>query len=249
MIDSRPQKQQTMSNTHITAVLFDWDLTLARVLGEVSEGERLSALFESQGLTYTLGEVQAAIIKYQNGRLRTGGQTGKPQTRQDIINSYFQILTHLGHSERDWELGNRLYDAHSYLPTFLYDDTRVVLQSLRQKGFSLGIVSNHARSARSMIERHVGDLIPSKHIIISQEVGVHKPAKTIFRLATASLGISPAHCMFVGDNLAVDAIGAVEQGHFGHALWLDRAETGPDRPLPDRVDRITSLHQIMEFLP
>lgn len=238
-----------MTDPQITAVLFDWDLTLARVLGEVSEAERLLALFGSQGLTYTLGEVQAAMSKYQNGLPRIAGQISKLQTRQDIISSYFQILTHLGHVERDWEFGNRLYDAHSHLPTFLYDDTRPVLQLLRQKGFALGIISNHARSVRPMIERYLGDFIPAKHIIISQEVGVHKPTKTIFRLATARLGISPSHCMFVGDNLAVDAIGAIEKGYFNRSLWLDRDETGAGRPLPDRVDRITSLHQVVEFVP
>jgi HAD superfamily hydrolase (TIGR01509 family) len=237
-----------MTDTRIKAVLFDWDLTLARVLGEVSEAERLLALFNSQGFTFTLGAVEAAMHRYQNGRPQTTGQPSKLQTRQDIINSYFQILTHLGYTERDWEFGNRLYDAHSHLPTFLYDDTRPVLQLLQQKGFSLGIISNHTRLARPMIERYVGDLIPPRHIIISQEVGVHKPAKSIFRLATARLGVSPTHCMFVGDNLAVDAIGAIEQGNFAHSLWLDRDGIGANRPLPDQVDRIHSLDQILAFV-
>lgn len=237
-----------MTNAEITAVLFDWDLTLARVLGEVSEAERLSALFGSQGLNYDPAEVQAALNQYQNGRARMARPAGKLQTRQDIINSYFQILAHLGYTERDWEFGNQLYDAHSHLPTFLYDDTRPVLRSLQQKGIPLGIISNHTRLARSLIERHVGDLIPTEHVIISQEVGVHKPAKTIFRLATARLGIAPARCMFVGDNLAVDAIGAVEKGDFGCSLWLDREGSGAHLPLPGQVKRITSLHQVIPFL-
>ena len=45
-----------MKGSQFTAVLFDWDLTLARVLGDASEDERLAALFRSQGLKYTLAD-------------------------------------------------------------------------------------------------------------------------------------------------------------------------------------------------
>jgi putative hydrolase of the HAD superfamily len=238
-----------MVTTQLAAVLFDWDLTLARALGDVTESERLASLFRSQGLDFAPEEIEAAMLKGQN---RSGkgalSRSGKPQRRRDIIHSYFQILTHLGVSERDWAFGNRLYDAHSYLPTFLYDESLPMLLSLQQRELSLGIISNHARSARAMMESFVGRYIPTSHIVISQEVGVHKPAKTIFRHAARRVGVAPARCMFVGDNLTVDAIGAVEQGGFGRGLWLDREGSGVDLALPDRVSRITSLDQVLAHI-
>lgn len=233
----------------ITAVLFDWDLTLARVLGDVTESERLVTLFRTQGLDYTAGQMEAAIEKCWNGVSPDAAtQLTRPQTRKDIINYYFRILTHLGYYDRDWALGNRLYSAHSTLPTYLYPDTLPVLRSLQQSGFSLGIITNHAQTVRKMIEQRVGEFIPSRHIIISQEVGVHKPTKSIFHHATRRVRVPAARCIFVGDNLAVDAIGAVEQGGFGRGLWLDRKGVGPGRPLPERVSRVTSLDQVLNFL-
>ena len=238
-----------MKYAKVAAVLFDWDLTLAYVLGNVSQSERLAALFKSQGLDYTAGDVQVAIDSYQNGvGQRTPTRVGQLQTRQDIINSYFRILAHLGYTERDWALGDRLYSAHGHLPTFLYDDALPLLKTLQQRGFVLGIISNHSRSARKVMEEHVGEFIPAEHITISQEVGVHKPAKTIFLRACRRIGIPPLHCVFVGNNLTVDARGAVNQGGFGRGLWLDREGTGASVTLPDRVSHITSLDQVHAYI-
>lgn len=229
-----------MTPANITAVLFDWDLTLARVLGDVPQSERIKALFASQGLTFTLEQIQEAMKTQRTG--------AKPQTRQDIINFYFKLLAYLGCNHRDWEFGDRLYNAYGDLPTFLYDDTLPVLKALQQKGLTLGIISNHAYSARKMIEENIDQFIRPDHIIISQEVGVHKPAKTIFRRAIARIQVPALNCLFVGDNLEVDAVGAVEQGGFGRALWLDRENRGTDRALPDRTAHITSLDQLIQYL-
>lgn len=229
-----------MPPASITAVLFDWDLTLARVLGDVPQSQRLKALFASQGLFFSLEQIQKAM--------KTQGAGTKPQTRQDIINFYFRMLAYLGHTRRDWEFGDRLYNAYGDLPTFLYDDTLSALKALQQRGLTLGIISNHAYSARKMIEENVTQFICPDHIIISQEVGVHKPAKTIFRRAIARIRVPAPNCLFIGDNLEVDAIGAVERGGFGRALWLDRENRGTDRILPGRAARITSLDQLSQFL-
>ncbi len=238
-----------MCSTKISAVLFDWDLTLARVLGDVSESQRLQALFRWEGLVYRVDEIEAAMNKVRdNAHSKKVEPQTRPQTRRDIINSYFKILKNMGYRERNWELGNRLYDAHGFLPTYLYDDSLPTLLYLHQKGFTLGIISNHSHSARELIEQKVSHLIPPDHIIISQEVRVHKPAKTIFRLATSSIGESAANCIFVGNNLEVDAIGAVEQGGFSLGLWLDRDGIGEDRPLPGQVFRITSLSQVLDYV-
>jgi putative hydrolase of the HAD superfamily len=128
-------------------------------------------------------------------------------------------------------------------------DTLSVLQELKQKGMTLGIVSNIAKSARKTIEEKVGDFIPPNYIFISEELGVHKPAKTIFRLAASRVKTLPRNCLYVGDNLNADAIGAVQRGGYGYGLWLDRKGTGGDKLLPRRVARISSLSEIIPFIP
>jgi FMN phosphatase YigB (HAD superfamily) len=237
-----------MQHTEITAVFFDWDFTLAFTVGDVSTSERLATLFRSEGVDFTPEELQMALERHQE-EMKQGKVRRKPQTRRDIINFYKRLLLHLGHTDRSWELGNRLYDAYGTLPTVLYEDAIPTLQSLQQKGLSLGIISNHSISAREVMEQLVSNFIPSQHIIISEETGVHKPAKTIFQRASRRIGAPPTNCVLVGDSLTVDAIGAVEQGNFGLGLWLDRqGDVANYRSLPNRVARITSLYQVLDFV-
>lgn len=242
--------ERMMTSDKITAVLFDWDCTLARTLGDISFGERLAVLFQSNGLTYTRDEILTALQRHQNdvrqGKLRG---TIKPQTRQDILYFYRHILTRLGHPDTSMDLADRLYNGYAQLPTFLYDDTMSTLRALKQRGLTLGIISNHASTARKVMQQQVGQYIPPDHIFISQDLGVHKPAKTIFRHALTRIRITtPRNCLFVGDNLKVDAIGSVVQGGFGMGLWLDRRQTGANQTLPSRVARITSLQQVLDFI-
>ncbi len=237
-----------MKQALITAVLFDWDLTLARALGDAPFSKRLTALFNFVGLPYTESEIAAAIerVKAQSGL--TNPRQVYPQTRRDIINHYYRILKEVGYKQRSWEFGNRMYAAYSHLPTSLYDDALPLLQQLQQQGYELGVISNHSTSARPLMEKHLGALVKSENIIISQEVGIHKPAKGIFRRALKKMRLSPEQAMFVGNSLPVDAIAAVAQGGFRLGLWLDREDDGRDRALPPRVYRITGLGQTLDYL-
>lgn len=238
-----------MTTNKITAVLFDWDLTLARILGDVTAAEKTAAVFQRGGISCTPIQMQKAMDQYQQdmhlGKVRC---FQKPQTRREITYYYRQLLLRLGYTSLNRDFLNRLYSAYAYLPTFLYDDALPLLESLQQAGYQLGIISNHAISARPTMEKFVGSYIPPKNMIISQEIDVHKPAKTIFRRAAARLRVDPSACMLIGDNLCVDAIGAVRQGKFAKGLWLDRKNVGTTRHLPQGVARITSLQQVYEYL-
>jgi HAD superfamily hydrolase (TIGR01549 family) len=238
-----------MSNRKNKCVLFDWDLTLTRVIGDVSPEERLTALFQKEGLPYSLEEIETAIRAYrrnvQNGRLK---RPGKQQTQRQITRFYRDILSQLDHSEQDWEQLNHLYDAYSFLPHSLYDGTRPLLKWLKKQSIPLGIITNHSREIRPIIEETVGEFVPPEQIIISQEEGVHKPAKTIFKIAAARMGCSPHQCVFVGNDLYVDAIAAVEAGQYGLGLWIDRGDGFNGVPaLPENVHRITTLMDVLDY--
>jgi putative hydrolase of the HAD superfamily len=94
----------------------------------------------------------------------------------------------------------------------------------------------------------IGNLIPPDRITISQEVGLHKPTPFIFTMAVQAVDLEPEECLFVGDSLNADAIGAVQQGGFRLGLWLDREGTGADVALPPGVVRITSLAEVFDFI-
>jgi putative hydrolase of the HAD superfamily len=235
----------------VTAVLFDWDFTLAYTLQpDMSHIERTAVLFQHQGVHYPLEDFQAARESLL-ADIALGRAEGaiKPQTRKEIMGFYQQILGRLGYPDTSRELAYRMYIAYGQLPTSLYDDVLTTLRKLRRAGIVLGILSNHSTTVRPVMEHLAGSFIPSTHITISEEVGVHKPSKSIFRRAAARLHTPASQCMYVGDNLNVDAIGAVEQGAYACGVWLDRANRGTMQDIPANVHHISSLSHLLDLVP
>ena len=228
----------------VKAVLFDWDMTMARVLGDASPEMRLQSLFQWAGMEYSIDEVETAV-SITRKTMKLNGHV--LQTQREIAQYYQHILRNLGAENTRWAVANYLYDAYSYMPSIMYKDTLPTLRYLDKLGIKLGIVSNHSRLIRPVIEESIGDLIESNHIVISQEMGIYKPAPSIFLHAAAALKLPPEACVFVGDNLKGDAIGAVEKGEFQTGLWLDRDEAGAET-LPPHVHRITTLADVIDYI-
>jgi len=239
-----------MRSNQFKCVFFDWDLTLVRVLGDISPEERLTALFQKEGIPYTLREVQDAVRRYQH-ELQTGKikRTQNQQTQRDITSYYQDVLAHLNHSDRNWERVTYLYNAYAHLPQLAYEDTIPMLQALQAKGLKLGIISNHSRLIRPVVEEMLGEYIAPELIVISQELRVHKPSKTIYRLACLRAQEAPSDCAFVGNDLFVDAIGAVKEGEFGLGIWLDRQESTHNlSALPNGMVRVTRLQDVLDYV-
>ena len=235
----------------IETVFFDWDYTLAYTeTPNNTVGERLAHMFALADLPYTQSEIETALELYKND-VATGKMPAiiQQQKRREIARFYGYLFDYLGEKDKSWPTMERLYGTYALLPTYLYEDSRPTLSLLQQQGYKLGILSNHSASARPVMERLVGDLVPPRHIVISEEIGVHKPARTIFRRAAARLRTRPSRCIIlVGDNLEVDAIGSVTLGGFCGGIWLDRENRGVDQTLPENIVRIASLSQLPPLL-
>ncbi len=241
---------QDTLHSQITAVLFDWDFTLAYSLGpNISHIARTTMLFQKFGVACTEAEFVAAQAAIQ-ADIAHGTVSGslQPQKKREIIQLYRELLRRLGHPDTSYEFAYKIYAGYGRLPHYLYDDVLPTLHQLQVHNLQLGILSNHSSSVRLTIDQLLGNIIPQHAITISEEVGVHKPSKTIFRRAAAKLGQKPANCVYVGDNLVVDAIAAVQKGGFSYGFWLDREDRGEDFELPDRIFRITSLIQLSLFI-
>jgi REG-2-like HAD superfamily hydrolase len=122
-----------------------------------------------------------------------------------------------------------------------YPETKGVLQDLRKRGFTLGVVSN----ATGLVNKVLDNLGLSKDfefVIVSDEVGVNKPSAKIFLMAAAKAGTSPNRMLFIGDKLSTDVRGAVDAGM--NAILVDREDTYPDA---DCI-RIRDLNSLRPFL-
>ncbi|MCA9932882.1 MAG: HAD family hydrolase [Ardenticatenaceae bacterium] len=240
----------TSKERNFEGILFDWDMTLARAMGDVPRSQRLTALFNRGGFLCTHEAVQQAMAEHQefaNKEIPLPSHT-TPQTQIDIVAYYQQLLAILGFPGVSQEEALVIYHDYAYLPTDLYDDVLPTLKSLYEQEIQMGIISNHTQEARTMMQTYVGDFIPASHIFISDEIGLYKPLPVVFLQAAKHLNLPPEQCVYVGDNLQIDAIGAVEKGGFGLGLWLDRKNALAPGELPQHVIRITTLTEVLDYL-
>ncbi len=123
----------------------------------------------------------------------------------------------------------------------VHEDTPDVLRTLRDRGYTLGVVSNaDGRVAAAVAERGLSDVF--RIVIDSHVVGVEKPDPRIFQLALRSCDADARTTLFIGDIYEIDVQGARAAGLT--ALLFD--------PLglyaTVDCDRIDSLGRLLERL-
>lgn len=110
----------------------------------------------------------------------------------------------------------------------LYDDVLPALGDLRSRGYRIAIISNTpwgspANLWHEEIERlGLSDRIDAA--IFCRDAGWRKPATQVFRHALDILSLTPADCIFVGDDPRWDIIGPQSIGM--EAILIDRINTG-----------------------
>jgi putative hydrolase of the HAD superfamily len=146
-------------------------------------------------------------------------------------------LAHFGTELTDDELARFLEAEHAaWEPArVLAADTHALLESLRERGLRLGLVSN-AFDPGWLLHRDLEQMGLADRLdfaVFSSEVGVRKPHPQIFKRALDELGVAPENALFVGDRLYEDVRGAGELGMTTvQALWF-RADEHPDGGEPD----------------
>lgn len=134
------------------------------------------------------------------------------------------------------------YNARLVELVELFEGALETLAVLRER-YRTVIVTNgpawlqRAKLDRFDLARHVD------HIVVSGELGVHKPDAAIFHHACARVGVTPREAVHVGDSLVTDVGGAIGAGCA--AVWLRPSgyRVLPDDPaIPDAtISHITEL--------
>jgi putative hydrolase of the HAD superfamily len=104
----------------------------------------------------------------------------------------------------------------------LHDDAQPCLDALEQRipGVRFGIITNGDLAFQTAKLEALGIEQRFAHLITSGELGVAKPDPRIFEIAAERFGLRPEECVYIGDRLGTDAIGAAKAGMTG--VWLDR---------------------------
>lgn len=92
-----------------------------------------------------------------------------------------------------------------------------LVSRLKEKDIKLGVGSDMTAYIQYKKLRKLGVLPYLDFIVVSEEAGVEKPARKFFELCVEKAGCRPEECVFIGDNLKKDVIGAAACGLVG--IW------------------------------
>ncbi len=84
----------------------------------------------------------------------------------------------------------------------LRNGARVLLRDARRAGFRLAILTNGTIDPQRLTIARTGLLGLVDGVIVSEELGLHKPHPEPFRQAAALVGAAPAEATMVGDTFA-----------------------------------------------
>lgn len=103
----------------------------------------------------------------------------------------------------------------------LYTDALPALRRINARWPLVSLTNGNADLQRVGIEEYF------RHHVSARSVGSAKPARAIFDAALAQLELEPGQVLHVGDDPALDVVGAREAGL--HTAWINRkGETWPD---------------------
>ena len=124
-------------------------------------------------------------------------------------------------------------------------ETEVLLDTLADAKIPFGVITNGSARQWRKIEG-LGLARRTSCLFVSETFGGKKPDPAIFEAATAHLGVRPGDILFVGDNPAVDVLGA--QAADMKAAWLHRGQPWPEE-LAGRPDyAVGSVSELAEVL-
>ena len=109
----------------------------------------------------------------------------------------------------------------------LFEDSLPALSQLKELGIKIGLISNLAAPYKKPVQA-LGIEKYFDVIVFSCDVGVAKPAPSIFQLALEQLGSSPAETIMVGDSYKSDVEGSSKIGVRGIQLVRNGAQNRPN---------------------
>ncbi len=224
----------------IRAILFDFYDTLAHVDAEtILAGRR--ALAERAGvdpeaMATLWRETAHARMLGQGGGLEATIATMLAQLGRPAPPS---LLPELAAIEVDtWERAVQLYP-----------DARLTLETLKARGYRLGVLSNCSDQAGYVIERagldHLFDTLA-----LSFRLGLAKPDPPIYEHALAALGVQAAEAMFVADGAFGELDAAQDLGIVAVLIEQERQSRayGSSAHWDYQVDRLAAVPPLVEQL-
>ncbi len=126
------------------------------------------------------------------------------------------------------------------------EDTHATLETLRQAGYRMGLISNTSddQNAQQLVDRW-GLRGFFEIITTSAALGIRKPDRRIFQPALEHFDLPVESFAMVGDSLPADVEGANRLGMF--SIWITRRVAGPESAIRPRAT-IAALSELPGLL-
>ncbi|MVO98074.1 HAD family hydrolase [Paenibacillus lutrae] len=212
----------------VTGVLFDLDGTLLD--RNLSLLHFADAQYDSLFTTYA-EDKQVFINRFIE--LDQRGYVWKDKVYQHLIEEYRLPYT--------WEelLDDYLNGFPKYAVSFPH--TLPLLESLKKKGYKLGMITNGFKDFQSANIDALGIRSCFHDILISEQAGLRKPDPAIFRMAAERLQIKLDNCVYIGDHPVNDVAASRYAGMRG--IWKE------DNYYPDDFEYDGIVRDLLELEP
>jgi len=189
--------------------LFDLDRTLWDF--ETNAHDTVIELLSDFHLINRIDNVEKFYQRYTTHNLRLWELYEKGELAQEVLRTLRFEITLSDFGIVDHQLAKSFGAAYlDLLPqkTALMPHAREVLEHFSMKGCPMAIISNGFKQVQYTKLERSGIRHFFQYVIISEEVGVHKPHPEIFRSAVTMLQIDKKECLMVGDDFSKDIEGA-----------------------------------------
>lgn len=223
----------------LSAISFDFGGTLAFETEE--DYEVYHRILTNLGFNFSLSSLESAFKKART-IWNAKRQRGEIWNEERMLELVKDMLNFVG--VKNEELATKIVNLWPENVSFkAYEDVSKTLDELTKSNYKLIIISNVSseRNLRTYLIK-CGLQKYFNYLVASGTVGIEKPNKEIFLLASKMLGVEPHRILHVGDDYEADYIGAKNAGF--KAVLLDRAEKYNDKD----VLRIKSLLKLLEIL-
>lgn len=128
------------------------------------------------------------------------------------------------------------------------EDIFMMLESIKKRGISIGLISNCFSDEAEVIER--SSLYPFfDAVCLSWYEGVQKPDKEIFRRCVERFGVSYEECVYIGDGGSYELETAESLGmRPGQAVWYFADDPRQQRVVRDRYIQLGKPMDVLELL-
>lgn len=212
----------------IKAVLFDFDETLQdRTLAFESYMDAMMQKFLPNIDDETKERYRKDMVDTGNG-----GYVNRIEWYQNLINMW-------GWSDApDATVLADHYDTTFGDHNVIFENSVPLLETLKERGYKLGVITN----GPAYLQNHKMDTSGLRPycdiVIVSGDLGVHKPDPEIFKITAQRLGLDPSECVYVGDHPVNDIKGALDAGMKAIRMnwgWFENQDLRSDVPVIDDI--------------